>query len=87
MQTIILSFAIGFLLAALGVNVLSNLADILQIFTDWIKAAVSVHIAKCGAKIQEYNNSITQEETGQSSVHAIGFEVPQDYEYEEEDYD
>ena len=84
MQTFILGFAIGFLLAALGVNVLSNLAEILQIFTDWIKAAVSVHIAKCGAQIQKYNAT---EEAPQSSTRAIGFEVPQEYECEEEEYD
>ena len=76
----IINFILGFILGIIGVNILSSFGDLITTALDALRARLNVYIAKCGADIKEVGK------TNESS-NAIGFAIPQEIEYYEEEED
>lgn len=70
-----IEFILGIMFVTLGIPVLQYLSDIFNGLTQWF-------MAYCSAHISQYNKYI---ENSESNVNAIGFQVPNQEEYECED--
>lgn len=70
-----INFILGIVFVTLGIPVLQYLSDMFNGLTQWF-------IAFCSAHISQYNKYI---ENSESNVNAIGFQVPNQEEYECED--
>ena len=79
----IIYFIIGFLLGIIGVNIIASFGELVTTALDALRSKIGVYIAKRGAEITE----ITGDNKADSRSHAIGFEIPQELEYYEDEDD
>lgn len=70
-----INFILGIVFVALGIPVLQYLSDIFNGLTQWF-------MAYCSAHISQYNKYI---ENSESNVNAIGFQLPNENECEDDE--
>lgn len=70
-----IEFILGITFVTLGIPILQSIADMITGLAQWF-------IAYCSAHISQYNKYI---ENSESNANAIGFQVPNQEEYECED--
>lgn len=80
--TILLVFLAGYALCAWGVPLLDNLFNTLAVFFQWLQGMMAVKITKDSVKANKLKQKM-DDLSQKSSVHAIGFALPEE---EEEEY-
>ena len=79
MHDIILLVA-GMLFIILALPIIQTISDICVTFGQWILSILNVKVTKNNIKVEDLNNSIEP-----TSAQAIGFQVPYEEDYDDED--
>ncbi len=61
MFIIIIYLIIGFCIGSIGITLINNLNELLNVFSDWLKSIIAIKITQCNVAIDSLNNTSKEE--------------------------